>query len=383
MTFDAIVIGGGAAGLFCAAEAGKRRKSVLVIERNAQVGRKILISGGGRCNFTNRDVSAENFVQQNPHFAKSALARYTPQDFVELVRKHKIDYYEKKLGQLFCRETSRKIVELLLAECRINNVRIGTGCTVEKIEKAETFSVATDRGTFESERLVIATGGRSFAKVGATDLGYRIARTFGIEIVETRPSLVPLVLKGENFRELAGISVDAVVRSGRKSFHENILFTHRGISGPAILQASNYWRKNEPVEIDLLAGTDANDLFAANRTSQKRLENLLAASIPEKVAARLFSKTDKRVVEMSDREIAATAANLNHWRVLFNDTEGYDKAEVTLGGVSTKELSSQTLEAIKVPGLYFIGEVVDVTGWLGGYNFQWAWSSGYAAAQAI
>ena len=383
MTFDAIIIGGGAAGLFCAAEAGKRGKRVLVIERNAQVGRKILISGGGRCNFTNTDVSAENFVSQNPHFAKSALARYTPQDFVELVRKHKIEYYEKKLGQLFCRESSRLIVEMLLAECRTAKVRIQAGCSVEKIEKSANFSVVTDQGTYEGDRLVIATGGLSFAKVGATDLGYRVARQFGIEIVETRPSLVPLVLKDENFRELAGISLDAVVTSGKKSFHENILFTHRGMSGPAILQASNYWVQDEPVEIDLLAGSDANDLFVANRTSNKRFENFLAASIPEKAAAHLFGKIGKRMSELSDREIAATAASLNQWQVFFGDTEGYDKAEVTLGGVSTKELSSQTLESAKVPGLYFIGEVVDVAGWLGGYNFQWAWSSGYAAAQAI
>lgn len=383
MVFDAIVIGGGAAGLFCAAEAGRRGKRVLVIERNAQVGRKILISGGGRCNFTNLDVSADNFVSQNPHFAKSALSRYTPRDFLELVHKHKIRYYEKKLGQLFCRESSRQIVEMLLAECRTSKVRILTSCAVERVDKSDTFSVQTDQGIFRSSRLVVATGGLSFPKIGATDLGYRIATQFGIEIVETRPSLVPLVLKGESFRELAGISIDSTVTVGRTSFRENILFTHRGMSGPAILQISNYWQKQRPVEVDLLSGIDAGETLAMNRASQKRLDNFLAGYLPEKAASRLFGRTAKRMNEMSDQEIAAAAETLNHWAVYFDETEGYDKAEVTLGGISTDELSSKTFEAKKIPGLFFIGEVVDVTGWLGGYNFQWAWASGHAAAEAI
>ena len=383
MTFDAIVVGGGAAGLFCAAEAGRRGKRVLVVERNAQVGRKIIISGGGRCNFTNRSVTAENFVSQNPHFAKSALARYTPQDFLELVHKHKVAYYEKKLGQLFCRESSKQIIEMLLAECRESKVRIATGCTVENVEKNGVFSVRTDQGTFESERFVVATGGLSFAKIGATDFGCRVARQFGLKIVGTRPSLVPLVLNGESFRELAGVSVDADVSSDGASFRENILFTHRGMSGPAILQISNYWDKAQPVFVDLLGGADAVDLLTKSRNSSKRLDNFLAAHIPAKVAERLFGTGSRRLSEMSDAEIAAAAERLNRWEVKFKDTEGYDKAEVTLGGVSTDELSSKTFESKKVPGLHFIGEVVDVTGWLGGYNFQWAWSSGHAAAQAI
>jgi predicted Rossmann fold flavoprotein len=383
MLFDAIVIGGGAAGLFCAAEAGRRGKRALVIERNDQVGRKILISGGGRCNFTNRSVTAENFVSRNPHFAKSALARYTPQNFIELVQKHKIAYYEKKLGQLFCRESSRQIVEMLLAECRDAKVRIATGCTVEKIENRGTFSVHSDQGTFESERLVIATGGLSFAKIGATDFGYQVARQFGLKLVETRPSLVPLVLSGESFRELAGVSVDAMVSSDGTHFHENILFTHRGMSGPAILQISNYWNRSQPIAVDLLGGTDALALLTENRDNAKRLDNFLAGYIPAKLAERLFGNESKRLGEMSDIDIAAAAGTLNHWRLRFKETEGYDKAEVTLGGVSTDELSSKTFESKKVPGLHFIGEVVDVTGWLGGYNFQWAWSSGYAAAQEV
>lgn len=382
MNFDAIVIGGGAAGLFCAAEAGRRGKKVLVIERNAQVGRKIIISGGGRCNFTNLSVTADNFVSQNPHFAKSALARYTAQDFIELVQKHKIAYYEKKLGQLFCRDNSKQIVEMLLAECRESKVRIATGCTVQNVEKNGAFSVQTDQGTFEGDRLVIATGGLSFAKIGATDFGYRVARQFGLKIVETRPSLVPLVLSGESFRELAGISIDANVSSDGASFRENILFTHRGMSGPAILQVSNYWEKTCPITIDLLAGIDATALLNENRDNAKRLDNFLAAHIPAKVAERLFGSA-RPLSNMSDKDIAAAADRLNRWELRFQETEGYDKAEVTLGGVSTDELSSKTFESKKVPGLHFIGEVVDVTGWLGGYNFQWAWSSGYAAAQEI
>ncbi|MDI1242258.1 MAG: NAD(P)/FAD-dependent oxidoreductase [bacterium] len=383
MTFDAIVIGGGAAGLFCAAEAGRRGKRVLVIERNAQVGRKIIVSGGGRCNFTNRSVNAENFVSENPHFAKSALARYTSQDFVELVRKHQIAYYEKKLGQLFCRESSKQIVEMLIAECRDAKVRIVTGCSVERVERGTSFSVKTDQGTIESERLVVATGGLSFAKIGATDFGYQIARQFGLKIIETRPSLVPLVLSGESFRDLAGVSVDAIVSTDGKDVRENILFTHRGMSGPAILQISNYWDKSRPVLIDLLGGVEASGLLSENRNTSKRLDNFLAGYIPAKVADRLFGKSAQRLSDMSDAGIAAAARRLNHWELRFKDTEGYDKAEVTLGGVSTDELSSKTFESKKVPGLFFIGEVLDVTGWLGGYNFQWAWSSGYAAAQDI
>jgi predicted Rossmann fold flavoprotein len=387
MQFDAIIIGGGAAGLFCAGLAGKRGCRVLVIERNAQVGRKILISGGGRCNFTNLNVGAENFVSRNPHFAKSALARYTPQHFIELVRRHKIPYYEKKLGQLFCRESSKQIVAMLMAECELGRVDVRTACSVEQIEKAagETFRISTNQGEFESGNLVVATGGLSFAKVGATDLGYRIARQFGLKVIETRPSLVPLVFAGEGYRELAGVSVDSLVSANGVSFRENILFTHRGLSGPAILQASNYWDPADPLHIDLLPDRNARELIEANRTNRKRLDNFFSDLLPAKVAERLLNpkRTAKPLAQMSDKEVETTAAAIGDWSVRFRDTEGYDKAEVTLGGVSTDELSSKTMEVRKVPGLYFIGEVVDVTGWLGGYNFQWAWASGAAAAEAI
>ena len=384
--FDVVVIGAGAAGLFCAIEAGRRGRKVLVVERNSQVGRKIIISGGGRCNFTNIFTSPDNFLSQNPHFAKSALARYTPDDFIRLVKKHKIDFYEKKLGQLFCRESSRQIVDLLLAECERSGVEIRTGCTVLKIDKQEFFLVNMGSSSVECESLVIATGGLSFAKVGATDFGYGIARQFGLNIEPTRPALVPLVFEtnGETGK-LAGVSIDSVVSTSDREFRENILFTHRGLSGPAILQISNYWKKGRDVSIDLLPDTDASELLAANAQSRKSLANFLNQLMPEK-AARLFAPqhmADKPLVQIGHRELEKVGKGLNNWCVRFRDTEGYDKAEVTIGGVSTNELSSQTMEARKIPRLFFIGEVVDVTGWLGGYNFQWAWASGYAAGQAV
>ncbi|HEX8249583.1 MAG TPA: NAD(P)/FAD-dependent oxidoreductase [Pyrinomonadaceae bacterium] len=388
MKFDAIIIGAGAAGLFCATEAGKRGRKILVLEHNAQVGRKILISGGGRCNFTNTSAKAENFVSQNPHFAKSALARYTPQDFIELVKKHKIQFYEKKLGQLFCRESSRLIVEMLLEECRAAKVEIRTGCAVKNVDKKNAlFEIETNQGVFQSESLVIATGGLSFPKIGASDFGYKIALQFGLKIVETRAALVPLVFekKAQNFIKLAGVSVDAVAVSGKASFRENILFTHRGLSGPAILQISNYWQKEKSVSIDLLPDENALELLEKNHSSRQNLDNFLSRFLPNRFAeiftAQNFS--NQPLNQFSRREIEQIADRLNNWQVKFVETEGYDKAEVTLGGVSTDALSSQTLEAKKAPGLYFIGEVVDVTGWLGGYNFQWAWSSAFAAGQVI
>lgn len=384
MIYDAIIIGGGAAGLFCAAEAGKRGKRVVVLERNAQVGRKIIISGGGRCNFTNLNVTADNFVSRNPHFAKSALARYTPQDFIELVRSHKIPYYEKKLGQLFCRESSKQIVEMLLAECRTSKVQIVTDCSIERVGKGVGFTVRSSLGDFTASNLVVATGGLSFARIGATDLGYSIAHQFGLDIVETRPSLVPLVLSGEGFRDLAGVSADVRVSAGGVSFRESLLFTHRGMSGPAILQISNYWNKRDEVSIDLLPDVDLAELLNRDRLSTKHLSNYLAEYLPARIAQRLTQSWQARTISsFGDRAIVEVAASLNSWNVRFNDTEGYDKAEVTLGGVSTEELSSKTFEAKKVPGLHFIGEVVDVTGWLGGYNFQWAWSSAHAAAASL
>ncbi len=385
LVFDAIIIGGGAAGLFCAFSAGKRGRRVLVIEHNAEVGRKVLISGGGRCNFTNRHTRAENFISANPHFCKSALSRYTPMDFVELVKSHKIAYYEKKLGQMFCRESSRAIVDMLMAECRAAKVRVRTGCTVTGVAKSDVFEVETSQGLFKSTHLVIATGGLSFAKIGASDLGYRIARQFGHKIVETRPSLVALVAKGGGWRDLAGTSIDANVSVGRANFRENILFTHRGLSGPAILQISNYWQKDKTVSIDLMPETNGAELIAANRESRQTVANYLSQFLPHRFTQHFAEslKLNKPLAQLNNAGIERIGEAINNWQLDFTTTEGYDRAEVTLGGVSTSEISSQTMESKRVQGLYFIGEVMDVTGWLGGYNFQWAWSSGFAAAAAI
>jgi len=389
MRYDVIIIGGGAAGLFCAIEAGKRGRKTLVIEHNAEVGRKILISGGGRCNFTNTNTRPENFISQNPHFCKSALARYTPQDFVDLVKKHRIEFYEKKLGQLFCRESSRKIVEMLLRECEKARAKIMVNCPVRGVKKqsnGEGFEVETNRGSFTCENLVIASGGLSFPKIGASNFGYSVAKQFGLKIVETRPSLVALIMSnGDGMRKLAGVSTDAIVSTDKHSFRENILFTHRGLSGPAILQISNYWHKDRDIVIDLLPETDAEQLLSENASSRQRLDNFLANYLPERFADAFTAQNFeiKPLHQYSKKDLIKIAETLNGWKTRFSETEGYGRAEVTLGGVSTNDLSSQTMESIKVSGLYFIGEVVDVTGWLGGYNFQWAWASGFAAGNAV
>jgi len=370
--------------MFCAIEAGKRGRRALVIEHNADVGRKIIISGGGRCNFTNINTQPENFISANPHFAKSALARYTPQDFVELVKKHKIQFYEKKLGQLFCRESSRQIVDMLLVECKRARAEVLTQCSVSQIEKDESFTVETNRGKFNCESLVIATGGRSFPKIGATGFGYDVARQFGLKMTETRPSLVALAADGE-FNALAGISVDALVSTGAHTFRENVLFTHRGMSGPAILQISNYWQKGTPVDIDLLPDNDAVKLLLENCGRKEKLGNFLSHSLPDRFVRVLVSMIteDRPLNHFLHAELRTIGERLNSWKMNFAQTEGYDRAEVTLGGIETNELSSTTMESKTVAGLYFIGEVVDVTGWLGGYNFQWAWASAFAAAQSV
>lgn len=386
--FDVIIIGGGAAGLFCAIEAGRRKRRVLVIEHNGQVGRKILISGGGRCNFTNIYAKPENFISRNPHFCKSALARYTPQDFVELVKKHKIEFYEKKLGQLFCRESSREIVEMLLRECEKARVEIRTNCSVKSLEKDALFEVKTNQGDFQAESVVVATGGLSFPKIGATDFGFQIAEQFDLKITETRPGLVPLVFAGgktKGFQKLAGVSIDAAAIAGKQKFRENMLFTHRGLSGPAVLQISNYWQEEKPVKFDLMPDSDALELLEENHSSRQNLDNFLSRFLPNRFAE-IFTALNfpnRPLNQLSNKEIEQIAEKLNAWQVKFNETEGFHKAEVTLGGVETDELSSQTMEAKKVSGLYFIGEIVDITGWLGGYNFQWAWASGFAAGQFV
>ncbi|HYY97809.1 MAG TPA: NAD(P)/FAD-dependent oxidoreductase, partial [Pyrinomonadaceae bacterium] len=351
-------------------------------------GRKIEISGGGRCNFTNVNTGAANFVSRNPHFAKSALARYTPADFVALVERHRIPYHEKKLGQLFCDESSRLIIEMLLGECDDAGVEVRTGCRVDAVRKEELFAVETSRGAFESESLVVATGGLSIPKLGATDFGYRLARQFGLKVVNPTPALVPFTLaRGDldAFEALSGVSVHAAVRAGGAEFVENILFTHRGLSGPAVLQISSYWSRGESVSIDLLPGRDARELLEGARASGAELSTLLARHMPRRFAQSWRELYAPRgpLNGLSAAELRAVAERLKDWRVEPSGTEGFPKAEVTRGGVSTDELSSKTMEARRAPGLYFIGEVVDVTGHLGGYNFQWAWASGHAAGQYV
>lgn len=385
---DVIVIGGGAAGLMCAIEAGRRGRSVLVLEHNERLGKKILISGGGRCNFTNLHATPENYLSINPHFAKSALARYTPADFLALVERHRIRWHEKKLGQLFCDFSSREIVELLQQECDAAQVHLQLNCRVEEVTRPDQFRLRTSQGEFTSEALVIACGGLSFPKIGATDFGYRIAKQFGHTIVSPRPGLVPLTFAPSEraaFAELSGISVDAEVTAGDASFRENILFTHRGLSGPAILQVSSYCAPGETFAVNLLPELNAQEFLLGQRQSNKELKTALSIHLPARFTqAWCAHVADSRPLRAySTEELVALAHKLRHWEIRPADTEGYAKAEVTLGGVDTRELSSKTMESRLVPGLFFVGEVMDVTGWLGGYNFQWAWASGHAAGQTV
>jgi hypothetical protein len=382
--YDVIVIGGGAAGLLCAFTAGRRGRRVALLEHNQRVGLKIAISGGGRCNFTNTGAAPENYLSRNPRFCTSALARYTPDDFVALVEKHRIGFHEKKLGQLFCDLSSRQIIDMLLAECAIAEVDVRCGCSVQSVEKRECFSLGTNVGELRCASLVIATGGLSFPKLGASDFGYRIAEQFGLSLTTTRPGLVPFTIPEPNhFAELSGVSLPVIARAGGVPFEEAMLFTHRGLSGPAILQASSFWRKGEALELDLLPQRPGVDWLLAQRDSHCTAEDLLAREWPARFAAAWSSRfaPPKALAQTPTAQIAEFARLIHHWPVWPDDTEGYPKAEVTVGGVDTAELSSKTMEARRVPGLYFIGEVVDVTGWLGGYNFQWAWASGHAAGE--
>jgi predicted Rossmann fold flavoprotein len=400
-SFDLIVLGGGAAGLFCAARAGQRGRRVVVLERNREVGRKILISGGGRCNFTNVHCRPDHFLSSNPHFAHSALARYTPADFIALVERHGIAWHEKTLGQLFCDGSARQIVDLLLAECRDGGVRVEVDCDVRRVDRpvvqafrpadthGVTYVVDTSCGRFEAPSLVVATGGLSIPKIGATDLGYRIATQFGVPIVPTRPALVPVLFDESDRRrwsELAGVAVDCVASASGASFREQLLFTHRGLSGPAILQASSYWLDAGAVEIDLLPDVDILAELLARRGAGETVspKTVVARHLPNRLADRWFAAdVDGVLATTSTERLTAIADRLHRWSVVPAGTEGYMKAEVTAGGVDTRALSSKTMEAREVPGLYFIGEVVDVTGHLGGFNFQWAWASAAAAADAV
>ncbi|MFI5211482.1 MAG: NAD(P)/FAD-dependent oxidoreductase [Ignavibacteria bacterium] len=385
MIVDVIIIGAGAAGLMCAIEAGKRGRKVLVIESSEKIGKKILISGGGRCNFTNTNTRPENFISSNPHFCKSALARYTPNDFISLVEKHGIKYHEKKLGQLFCDGPAKQIVNMLIDECDDAGVEIIVNCKVESIAKEKNFQLATNNGEFESESLVIAAGGISIPQMGSTDFGYKTAKQFGIKVTKTVPGLVPFTLKEKAFSDLSGISVDSIVSCIGISFRENILFTHKGLSGPAILQISNYWSEGDEISINLLPDKNFGELIAENFTSKMELVNFLSKLVSKRFAEKwcdIYFKS-KPLNHLREKEILEISEKLHNWKIIPNGTEGFGKAEVTKGGVDTDELSSKTMESKKVKGLYFIGEVVDVTGWLGGYNFQWAWASGFAAGQYV
>ena len=385
---DVIVIGGGAAGVFCAIQAGKRERSALVLEHREKIGKKILISGGGRCNFTNLHASPANFICSNPHFHKSALARFTPHDFLELVERHGIRYHEKKAGQMFCDRSAQAIISMLESESADASVEFRINCPVHSIEKRDVFIVETGQGRFECNSLVIATGGLSFPQTGATDFGYRVAHQFGLRVTPTRPALVPLTFKAQErsvFSSLSGISVDALVSLGEQRFRDNILLTHRGLSGPAILQISLYWNSPEKIVIDLLPDLDTEDLLRTARENEKELKTALSRHLPQRFAkAWIEAYADsKSLRQYSDKDLREIVARPHHWEIIPDGTAGYGKAEVTAGGVDTDELHSKTMEARRVPGLYFVGEVVDVTGQLGGFNLQWAWASGYAAGQAV
>jgi len=374
--------------MFCAFTAGNRGKRVLLLEHNDRVGKKIGISGGGRCNFTNIHATAENYLSRNPDFCKSALARYSPRDFIALVGKHGIPYHEKKLGQQFCDGNSRQIIVMLESECRGAGVRILCGCRVEDVVRNDRFEVITSRGTFTADALVVATGGLSFAKLGATDIGHRIARKFGLGVTDLRPGLVPLTFHTAEksfFGPLAGVSLPVRVTHAGKTFEEAMLFTHRGVSGPAILQISSYWKEGEALSFDLLPERAGSEAFAATLRGGNTPFQALSKAWPRRFAESWCARhaPDKALARCTKAETDALLQSVHGWSSSFAGTEGYPKAEVTLGGVETGELSSKTMEARKVPGLYFIGEVVDVTGWLGGYNFQWAWASGHACGSSI
>jgi predicted Rossmann fold flavoprotein len=378
--FDVVVLGAGAAGLMCALRAGQRGRRVLLLEHAEKVGKKILISGGGRCNFTNLEARPEAFLSNNPHFCKSALARYTQRDFIELVEKHGIAWHEKTLGQLFCDGSARQIVAMLLAECAAAGVDVRVAHRITAIEKPDRFMVRTDHGDFDAASVVLATGSLSIPKMGATGFAHDVARRFGLSVTETRPGLVPFTAR---VPDIAGVSLDVVASVGRTRFREAMLFTHRGLSGPAILQISSYWRPGQEIAIDLLPDQDAATFLKGRKRLRPKAElrNIVGDLMPDRLAQALAP--EGVIGERRDKDIETLAAELKRWHVTPTGTEGYAKAEVTVGGVDTDELSSKTMEAKKVPGLYVIGEAVDVTGWLGGYNFQWAWSSGWVAGEAL
>jgi predicted Rossmann fold flavoprotein len=392
--FDAIIIGAGAAGLFCAMTAGARGLRVLVLDHGDTPGKKILISGGGRCNFTNLESAPDRFLSKNPHFCKSALAQYTQYDFMDLVQKHKIAYHEKTLGQLFCAGSAKLILQMLLDECRAASVDLRLNHVITDITKSDRFHVTTNYGTFSARSFVLATGGLSIPKMGATGFTHKIAKQFKLFQTQTYPGLVPLTFSDQDLHlmtPLSGIALNVIARVGETAFQENMLFTHRGLSGPAILQASNYWRKGDTLHIDLFPGMDASKFLLAQKKSNPKHEpkTTLMAHLPTRLAHAISMahlpeyETPRMIGEIADRDLNHLGQTINQWVLEPSGSEGYAKAEVTVGGIDTSQLSSKTMEANTVPGLHIIGEAVDVTGWLGGYNFQWAWSSGWVAGQAL
>jgi hypothetical protein len=403
--FDVVVVGAGAAGLFCAGQAGQRGLKVLLLDHSEKVAEKIRISGGGRCNFTNRDVGPANFLSENPHFCRSALSRYTPQDFMGLLQRYDVPFHEKHKGQLFCDRSAEDIINLLLAECAKGDVTRWQPCSIKRItgpapESTDGYQIESDRGLIETQQVVIATGGLSIPKIGATDFGYRIASQFGLRLVEPRAALVPLTFDGQAwapYAQLSGLALpvqiesmpaDASAKQRKKAtvFSEDLLFTHRGLSGPAVLQISSFWREGQPIRINLAPGVDLPALLLrAKATSKKLIANELASLVPSRLADAWVSQDpalQRPISDATDKALLNLAQRLADSELTPTGSEGYKKAEVTLGGVDTRDLSSQTMES-RQAGLYFIGEVVDVTGWLGGYNFQWAWASGFACAEAL
>lgn len=396
-SIDVVIVGAGAAGMMCAIQAAQRGRSVCLIDHSAKLAEKIRISGGGRCNFTNLNTKPDNFISTNPHFCRSALARYTPQHFIAWLNENGIAYHEKKLGQLFCDDGSEAIIALLKRTCDAAGVKFLMPCSVDEVTRDKEFEIHTSRGKFHAQSLVIATGGLSIPKIGATPFGYKIAQQFGIPVTKLKPGLVPLSFHPEewaDYAELAGVSVDAVVSYGKQAFRENLLITHRGLSGPVILQISSYWEHGQPLHLNLLPEHDMHVVFTQQRGNHTLLNNFLAQYLPKRfidvwikqlctrnLLGNHFAE-NKPLNQYTDKDLALLADKLHDWQVIPTGTLGYAKAEVTCGGVDTHALSSKTMQSNDVPGLYFIGEVMDVTGHLGGYNFQWAWASGYAAGQS-
>ncbi len=394
--FDVVVIGAGAAGMMCASVAGQRGRRVLVIDHATKLAEKIRISGGGRCNFTNLHAGPNNFLSENPHFCKSALSRYTPQDFLSMIKRYKIAFHEKHKGQLFCDESAEDIIRMLKAECDAGKVQWRMPCAVtEIVQNEQGFTVQTEQGVVTTQSVVIATGGLSIPKIGATDFSYRIAKQFALKIVEPRPALVPLTFDAQSwepFVPLSGISLEVDIETGAKKdktvFREDLLFTHRGLSGPAVLQISSFWQSGQAIRVNLLPEVDlGQELVEAKTSTKKNLANYLSSYLPARLVDGLLLAHgfdgNLKIADMQDKRLRLLGERINRWELIPNGSEGYRKAEVTRGGVDTRELSQQTMEVKQVPGLYFVGEAVDVTGWLGGFNFQWAWASGVAAGQVV